>query len=278
MSLKDLLVHVDHGVHNAARLDAAISLAQNHDAHLTGLYALAQPHIPGFVRAEISEEILVRQAEAVLKAAQDAEADFNERVDRAGVRGEWRAVEGKAEPLLQLHGRYADVVVVGQRDPDTDDVSTDADLTDRLVLSVGRPVLIIPSAGTFPDIGQRVVVAWDASRLAARAIADAIPFLVNAKKVTVLAINPQGGEDGHGDIPSADICLHLARHGVRADAEHVFADDIGAGDMLLSRIADHGADLLVMGAYGHARWRELVLGGMTRHILTHMTVPTLMSH
>jgi nucleotide-binding universal stress UspA family protein len=96
--------------------------------------------------------------------------------------------------------------------------------------------------------------------------------------VAVLAVNPEGGEAGHGEIPSADICLHLARHGVKAEAQHIYAKDMSVGDMMLSRAADEGIDLIVTGAYGHARWRELVLGGVTRHLLTHMTVPVLMSH
>ncbi len=278
MSVKDLLVHVDHGPHNAARVDAAIALAAAHEAHLIGLYAIALPQIPGYIRAEIGEELFRHQAELAVGYAERAEAEFSAKCEQAGVRSEWRTVEGKAEPALQLHGRYTDVVVVGQRDPEADDVTTDPDLPDRLILSIGRPVLVIPKAGRFPVIGERILVAWDASRLATRAVNDAMPFLVRAKKVTVLAINPESGDGGHGEIPSADICLHLARHGVHADAEHVFADDVGAGDMLLSRAADHGVDMLVMGAYGHTRWRELVLGGMTRHLLLHMTVPVLMSH
>ena len=94
-----------------------------------------------------------------------------------------------------------------------------------------------------------------------------------------MAINPKTGESGaHGEIPSADICLHLARHGIRAEAQHYYADDISAGALLLSRAVDEGIDLIVCGAYGHARWREIVLGSVTRHLLAHMTVPVLMSH
>ena len=116
------------------------------------------------------------------------------------------------------------------------------------------------------------------SRKATRAVNDAMPLLETADSVTVLVINPIGGIDGHGEEPGADIALHLARHGVNATAEHMVAEDISVGDMLLSRCANAGADLLVMGAYGHSRMRELILGGATRNILQHMTVPVLMSH
>jgi nucleotide-binding universal stress UspA family protein len=180
--------------------------------------------------------------------------------------------------MLGLHGRYADLVVAGQRDPEGEDLNGNEEMPDRLILSLGRPVLVVPAYGRFPVIGDRVLVAWDGSRLATRAVNDAIPLLTGAKSVAVVAINPEGGDEGHGQIPSADICLHLARHGVRAEAQHLFADDVDAGDMLLSQAAEQGIDMIVMGAYGHARWRELVLGGMTRHVLRHMTVPVFMSH
>jgi len=121
-------------------------------------------------------------------------------------------------------------------------------------------------------------VAWNGSRESVRAVNDAIPLLVDAKRVSVLALNPSDGGRIHGDLPSADICLHLSRHGIRAEAQMLSARDIDAGDMLLSCVADDSADLLVMGAYGQPRFREMVLGGATRQILKQMTVPVLMSH
>ena len=278
MALKDILVHVDSSNQSRVRLDAAISLASAHEAHLIAVYVLTQPRIPGYVRAQITEDVLRHQAELALETAAAAETAFNDAVARAGVNGEWRLVEGDPVPVLSLHARYADIAVVGQRDPEGEEGIDDSAMPDQLILSVGRPVLVIPYIGEYPVIGQRVMVSWDASRLATRAVNDALPFLVKAKRVTVMAVNPKGGEEGHGEIPSADICLHLARHGINAEAHHVYADDVGTGDMLLSRAADEGIDLMVTGCYGHARWRELVLGGVTRHMLQHMTMPVLMSH
>jgi nucleotide-binding universal stress UspA family protein len=278
MSLKDLLVHVDHTSQSPARLDVAIALAAAHDAHLVGVFVLTHPHVPNFIRAQIPEEVIRTQAEAIVAYAEAAREHFDDVVGRSGVKGEWRVAEGQPEPMLSLHGRYCDVCVVGQRAREEQDAMADSDMPDRLVLSVGRPVLVIPRVGTYPVIGERVMVAWDASRLATRAINDALPLLRRAKSVAVLAINPGRGKNAHGEIPSADICLHLARHGILSEAQHADADDINVGDVLLSRAADQGIDLLVMGAYGHTRWRELVLGGATRHILSHMTVPVLMSH
>ena len=278
MALKDILVHIDSTGPSPARLEAAIALAVAHEAHLIGVYVLTPPRIPGYVRAQISEDILRQQAEAALATAAAAEAAFNDAVSRAGVNGEWRLVEGDPLPVLSLHARYADIAVIGQREPAGEEGTDNLTLPDQLILSVGRPVLVIPYIGSYAAIGQRVMVSWDASRLATRAVNDALPFLEKAKRVIVMAVNPKGGEAGHGEIPSADICLHLARHGINAEAHHVYADDVGVGDMLLSRAADEGIDLMVTGCYGHARWREIVLGGVTRHMLKHMTMPVLMSH
>ena len=278
MALKDLLVHIDQAPHADARLEAAIALARDHDAHLIGVHAISHPRIPNYIRMQIGEDVLKAQAAFAAEAQAKAEAMFQERVARAGVRGEWRGVAAEPLAALTLHGRYVDLVIIGQRDPSGEDASDDPAIPDQLILSLGRPVLIVPYSGSFPAIGKTVLVAWDASRLATRAVNDALPLLMAAKKVCVLAVNPHGGEDGHGQIPSADICLHLARHGVNAEAEHLYADDMDAGDVLLDRAADIGADLIVSGAYGHARWRELVLGGVTRHLLRHMTMPVLMAH
>ncbi len=278
MGLKDILVHVNRGKRCKERLDAAINLAAAHDAHLTGLYVLTYPHIPGYIRAEINEDVLRGQIEATRAAAEKAEAMFNDHVDRAGIKAEWRCVEGDLLPVLSLHARYSDVAIVGQRDPEWEDAGDDSSMPDQLVLQGGRPVLIVPHVGKYPVIGKRIMVAWDGSRLATRAVNDALPFMIKAKKVAVLAVNSEGGDQGHGEIPSADICLHLARHGVNAEAQHIYAKDMSVGDMMLSRAADEGIDMIVTGAYGHARWRELVLGGVTRHLLMHMTVPVLMSH
>lgn len=277
MSLKDVLVHLDDTPRVGARLDAAIALATQHEAHLIGLHVVTLPRISGYIRLQIPEAILQQQARGIEDAAERMETLFHERARLAGLNGEWRRVAGDPVPQTALHGRYADVVIVGQRDPSGEDGADDPTMPDQLILAVGRPVLVIPFVGEFPTIGRRIMVAWDAGRLATRAVNDALPFLIGAEKVVVMAVNPYPGDDGHGEIPSADICLHLARHGVNAEAQHIYADDLEVGAMLLSRAADE-IDLMVTGAYGHARWRELVLGGVTRHLLRQMTMPVLMSH
>lgn len=148
---------------------------------------------------------------------------------------------------------------------------------ENLILSCGRPVLLVPYASNERSTGCRVLVAWDGSREATRAVHDALPFMRTAENTTILTVNGVH-EFERARIPGADIATVLARHGVRVEVADI---ETGAGDSvgeILLSVADNGADLLVMGAYGHARWRELVMGGATRTILRSMTVPVLMSH
>ncbi|GAA0583127.1 universal stress protein [Caenispirillum bisanense] len=278
MALKDIMVIVDSSAHAADRLDVAIKLASDHDAHLTGLFVRMVPHVPQFVLSQLGPEVQEVQRRYAQEAATAAHALFEDKVRAGGVRAEWRAVDGDLVDTVCLHAKYTDLIVMGQRDPNQDAMDGEAELVDHVVLEAGRPVLVVPYAGKFRTLGRKVVVAWNASREAIRAVNDAMPLLQKAHEVEVLAINPRGGRAGHGDVPGADISLHLARHGVKANAEHIFSDDVDPGAMLLSRTADAGADLIVMGAYGRSRLRELVLGGATRHLLRHMTVPVLMSH
>jgi len=278
MALKDILVHVDNTKSCATRLETVMALAQEHDANVTGVYAYQRPVVPAFIQAQISREVLDEQSKQLKVMREKAKQQFEDIAKRAGVRGEIRVVEGEVFDVLRMNSRYSDLLVLGQYDPDDDGNEGLSELPDRLVLSTGRPVLMIPHLGRFDNLNQRVMVAWDGSRLACRALNDSLPILEHAKKVDVLSVNPHEAANGHNQEPGADICLHLARHGVNAEAHHIVADDVDAGNMLLSRLSDEGATMLVMGAYGHRRLRELVLGGVTRYILRHMTVPVFMSH
>ena len=278
MAFKDMLVHVNGSKHCGQRLEVAIHLARTFDAHLAGLYTAPELYLPLYIEAQLAPPLLELQRTRLGEARDRAKADFEERMRKAGIAAEWREVEGESAKMAALHARYADLMVVGQNDPDELLPVSDLDLPERVVLESARPVLMVPDAGSFPTLGQRVLVAWNASLQATRAVNDALPLLAQAGKVTIMAVNPAGGSRGHGEVPGADIALHLARHGVKAEATHVYADDIEVGDMILSRAADFSADLIVMGAYGHARLREIVLGGATRSLLEHMTVPVFMSH
>jgi nucleotide-binding universal stress UspA family protein len=203
---------------------------------------------------------------------------FDDVTGRRSLSAEWRMASGFPLDVSAVHARYADLTIMGQLDPDNEWASVIYALPEDVALSSGRPVLVVPYAGTFPSVGQRVLVAWDASREATRAVNDAMPLLSAASSVTVMTIDPQQSREEHGDVPGADIALHLARHGVAAQVESTVSGGIGVGDALLSRASDLGADLLIMGAYGHSRGRELILGGATRTVLESMTLPVLMAH
>jgi nucleotide-binding universal stress UspA family protein len=282
MALKDILVHVDTTPRSAARLEVAARLAVQHGAHLTAIHVIDIPSANYFYGAAMPfvpanpEEIVQRIRAEATEAAGPVETAFRDCVRRNGLQGEWRLTEGAPASTVALHGRYADLIVVGQ--PNRDEPQDADAVTVTTVMTSGRPVLAVPFAGEFPTIGERVLVAWNASREAARALNDALPLLTGAKQVTVLAINPQRGVAGHGDVPAADIALHLARHGLKAEATHTVARDISDGEALLSYAADLGADLIVAGAYGHSRARELVFGGVTRTLIMEMTAPVLLSH
>jgi nucleotide-binding universal stress UspA family protein len=286
MAFKDILVHMDEGPRSGTRQKVAIDLARRHGAHLTGLFVIDVPGSDLFYGAAMPYSgaggmtDLVSSLRADMAARADAMGQqFRDALRREGLDGEWRVVDGDTVELLALHARYADITVVGQ--PNDEEAykgpTGDAVLVNAM-LSSGRPILAVPYAGQFEHIGDRVLVAWNASREATRAVNDALPLLRGAKMVTVLAVNPKLGIEGHGDVPAADIALHLARHGVKAEAAHTIARDISEGDALLSYAADLGVDLIVSGGYGHSRAREMVFGGVTRTLIQEMTVPMLLSH
>lgn len=276
MALKDLLVHIDSSQAAEKRLAAAIQLAQTHDAHLTGLYVIPTTDFPAFMEVPSAFEAIQQVRAYREEQAEAAQTAFETATSRAGLSAEWRFAEGDQIQRIAESARYADLVILGQHNPD--EVDANQGLADRLVIEVGRPCLVMPYIGAREALGKCVLVAWNARREAVRAVNDALPILQTADRVVVLAVNPTQGEAGEGDIPSVDICHHLARHGVKTEAETTVAKDIDVCSLLLSHAADMGADMMVMGAYGHSRLREMVLGGVSREILQTMTVPVLMSH
>jgi nucleotide-binding universal stress UspA family protein len=277
MTFKSILVHVDTTRRCAQRVAYATALAQKHDAHVIGLSVVSSYPLPALAMGEMTASLIESQMQQAVADADEAEKKFGEAMKDSGLNYETRRFEGEIADAVAINARYADVTVVGQAAADEEDMSAADFLAEQIVLAAGRPILVVPYAGKFDTTGSNVLVAWNASREATRAVNDALPILQLADKVTVLSVNPED-TGGHGDIPSADISLHLARHGVKVEASQTVAHDIDAGNAILSRASDVGADLVVMGAYGHSRLREIVLGGVTQTLLSHMTVPVLMSH
>ena len=276
MSYKTILVHVDNGKRFPARMDIAMQMARRHDAHLVGLHAMTALRLPAYAAAEAGAVLIEAQQRAFAEQTQRAKIAFDKATSAAGLtKVEWRTTEADAVDAVTLHARYADLVVLSQPHA-SDNAGVEEDFAERVVLACGRPALVVPYADSYKSVGERALVAWNATREATRALTDAIPLLREAKEVKVIAINPEDAD--HGAVPAADISLFLARHGVRAEAVTDYGDDIDVGNELLSRAADYNSDLIVMGAYGHSRMRELIMGGATRTIITSMTVPVLLSH
>jgi len=277
MSYRDMLVHVDSSSASSERLEVAARLARTFDAHLIGLYVAALAPIHQYAEADFGPDLVEAHDKYMREAADEAERTFRSRIEAGALKSEWRRLEGNLPDLVLLNSRYVDLVVLGQRDPERLDPGTSPELPEHVILDAGRPVLIVPRAGSFPTVGARVVVAWTPSRGAVRAVNDALPILQAAKEVKILAVNPEIGLGGHGEVPGADIALHLARHGVNAEAMQIESADKRFGITIMNEAEKAGADLIVCGAFGHSRLRELVLGGVTRRLLSDAKIPVLFS-
>jgi len=276
MTYKTILVHVDGGKRCPARVQTAVELAVRFEAHLVGLYAMTRGYGPASRMVVTGPEIVEQQRRLAAEQARQAQATFDGAVRMGGLaRAEWRASSDDAIAAVALNARYADLVVLGQPEPEGDS-GVDPVLPRRAVLAAGRPVLVVPYIGPASTLGKRVLLAWNATREATRAATDALPFLQSADEVTVVVVRPAGAS--HGEVPGADVATYLARHGVRVKVDTIEAQEVDAGSLLLSHAADLSSDLIVMGAYGHSRFSELVLGGATRTMFESMTVPVVMSH
>lgn len=282
MSYKTVLVHVDESKHASQRIRLAADIAARQDAHLiaaatTGVSRYIQqagmlnPADPGMAQHLATH--LSSARERALQCLRNAEQLVAGMPLRAL---ETPLIDDEAGAGLSLRGRYSDLVVIGQYDPDEVPSAVLPDFPEYMVLNAGRPVLIVPYAGRFEVTGRRVLVAWDASVSATRAVTNAIPLLKQADMVDIAVFNPGEGGDAHGEQPGADIALYLARHGIKVNVA-TQNTDIAVGEALLSYAADLGSDMLVMGGYGHSRFREILLGGVTRTVLQSMTLPVLMS-
>jgi nucleotide-binding universal stress UspA family protein len=280
MSYRSLLVLLDSSPRCAERVSLAIDLARAVDGHLVGLAPTGLVDYPVAIEAAAMLEDFAAQARAaLLDEARRVAGQFDASCRARGLTSfeSVLAEEDRAAALLRW-ARCADLTVIGQPDPDSADRARSAEIVDQAILHSARPSLIVPYAGRFVMPPQRALVAWDDSREAARALSDALPLLQRCERVDVIRWN-EGADDAD---ESSGVRLEalqgwLARHGVRARTA-VETTDFGVAEAMLSRAADLDAQLLVMGAWGHQRWTERLLGGATRGLLSAMTLPVLMSH
>lgn len=274
--IKDIVVNLGLGTHDPAG-DFAISVADAFKAHVLGVAFAYEPIIPGSVMGGIPPEFIESQRADSEKKARTAITRFEQAAKRAGVSVESRiisaSISGAADQLGRL-GRRFDLVVVGQ--PEREKSLPDEVVDEGVLFESGRPVIFVPYIQKTGLKLDRVMVCWDGSRAATRAVADAMPFLKKAKQVEIVMV--ASGKVKGDEIPGADLGQHLARHGLKVDVKRITSPDIDVPSTILSYAADSSADMIVMGGYGHSRLREFVLGGVTRGLFESMTVPVLMSH
>jgi nucleotide-binding universal stress UspA family protein len=285
MALKDLLVYVDGTAAALDRLRLAADLACRHASHLAVLYVrelspdqlheLSTAEL-GLVSAEQIDRLNRRREASIDRAAAPLKSTLQALEKAHHLQTEWHFVDGLASGLALQHARYVDLSIVGHG---LDGNSVGYSFSEQLLFVAGRPVLFIPTAGSFSTLGRNIVVAWNSSRPAARAVNDALALIERADRTTVLAANPADFIGRHSAPPIEWLVKHLRHHG--ADPDVVQLENIppgSIGDALQGQARALGADLLVAGAFGHPKVWEKLLGGVTCDLLARMTLPILMSH
>ena len=280
MTYRSILVHLDESPRCAVRVGVAARLAREHGAHLLGLAPAGLVNLPARVTPslsgvpnylELAQASLNERASALVTA-------FKRRVEGFGLASlEGRIAENDNVPALLEHARALDLVVLGQTDRVSPGSAIEVDIPEQVFLQSGTPALVVPSTGDFDVVGTCAVVAWNASREATRALHDALPLLRKARSVHLICFERPSDLVHVSRLQLNDACRWLSRHGIEAQL-HQEPVRIEVGKALLSRASDLGADLVVMGGYGHSRMAEMLLGGVTRRLLAQMTMPVLISH
>ncbi len=274
--LKDVVVNLSGRAPLDFAADYATSIAATFGAHVTGIAFLYEPVIPDGTLGGVPVDLIELQREENSKIARDAIGRFEAGVKKSGVAAETRRLDatfGGAATLFAQIARRFDISVVGQAQREQG--ATDELIIEGALFESGRPVIVVPYIQKSGLTLERVLVCWDGGRTAARAVADAMPFLTRAKAVDLVIVAEERKND---EVTGVRMSEHLARHGASVSVKRIAKGDLSVQDAILSYAADSSADFMVMGGYGHSRLREFILGGVTRSILNSMTVPVLMSH
>jgi nucleotide-binding universal stress UspA family protein len=275
--IKDIIVNLSVTKTDSTVGNYAVSVAAALQAHLTGIAFIYDPVVPISGTGYIPADVIESQRADNETAAEAAIKDFTTATDRAGISAEPlmlnASLTGAADQFARMARRF-DLAIVGQAQPEMS--TMEQIIGETTLFESGRPMIMVPYIQKAPFKTDNVIICWDGSRTAARAVADAIPILGKSSRIEIVSVtNERGKED---EIEGADIGQHLARHGLKVDVHRVSRGNIDVADALLSHAADSAADLMVMGGYGHSRLREFVLGGVTRSIFQSMTLPVLLSH
>jgi nucleotide-binding universal stress UspA family protein len=274
MAIKDLLVYVDNDRQCANRLQFAVQMAKHCEARLNGVYVRRQLDIPSYADVQIPQDVLAAGEKQLVEMSDAARGTFQKGVAGSSLDGEFHQLKGVLPEVLSTSMHCADLAIVAQRNPDHGDDLNVHYSPDPLLFQAGRPLIVVPHTGEFRYPPSNVVVAWNTSAPSARALHDALPLLRQAEQVLVVSV----GKSGQAAFADGSLARHLTQHALQAEIRNVDAADSEAPEAVLSVAAESGSGLIVMGGYGHTRFRELVLGGMTRALLESMTVPVLMSH
>lgn len=279
--MKNILVYLDSGSGNQKVLAQACGLAKAHGARMTGVItpAVAEPNWSLVAEGAISQAAITSLQSAVVESADSALSEFNLALEHHGLKGDTRVQDSPSHAVAEVVTQFArrhDMVVIAQS-PRGGMRFGGQELPDNLVLNSGRPVLVIPEIDTKPA-GRHIMIGWDGSREAARAVNDAMPLLQMAEKVTVIMVNPVPNVISQSAKPGAGIHQHLEAHGVAAEVDTEHVERMTRENAILSRVSDLGVDMLVVGAYSTPRYQEIIFGGVTRHLMNEMTVPILFSH
>lgn len=270
MSIKDIIVYVDNDKDCENRLESASSLCKTFEAQLTGLYLLQKITIPAYAGAYMPVEVYEANDEETIKLRDRAQALFTVKSESVNIISHFSAVEGDVSTALNRYSRYADLLIVPQRKNDRFDFNPYYQLSDVL-LGAACPVLFLPDNNPPVLPPETALLAWDGKRECARALMASMPMLSQVKKIDVVSVNCEGDD-------AKQIAHHIGRHGIEAEVHSVEDSNTDIGGILLSQAAALESQMIIMGAYGHSRIRELMLGGTTRHILEHAELPVLFSH
>jgi nucleotide-binding universal stress UspA family protein len=267
MGITNILVHLDNSAASATRLDVAIAYARKHNAKLRGLYLITHRY---YEPSELGER----------ESREHAEQMFVTRTSETGVPAEWLFQEysvmgARISDLVTLHAYYTDLIILGQSDTSAPVAHIPVDLAERVALTCGKPVLIVPYAGTFKSAGDRIMVAWKAGRESIRAVNDSLALMERSNSITVMEIE----KTGLGTSASLEcIKTFLENHRLNVKTETINSGDFPIGDTLLNSVCENNIDLLVMGAFAPNRRGKLELSPISRHIVKHLTVPLLIAH
>jgi nucleotide-binding universal stress UspA family protein len=280
MAYKTIMVALNEVDRVDTLLDFTIEAADYQNAHVIGLYVIPAVQVYPSVAIDLSPQIFEAYGNFFKRHARHVKEMFESRMRRSGLAFEWCLIRGEtplvADSVIE-HGMAADLIIASQVER-SDSFGVELDFVGRLVMGLGRPLLLVPTAARFKNLCRSVLIGWNGTREAARAAFDAIPLLEQAEAVTITWVDPQKTLEGPRTVPCAELATALTRHGIKTTAEGFPTAGLTAGEALKMRAIDLGVDLLVMGAYGHTRISEFVFGGATEYMLKEMPIPIFMSH